>query len=420
MGCTTAAKMLSGIVVFIVMARLLGPYNFGIVAYSFTLASVFVLITDYGYSQQLLKDVSTEPKETSKLVGRAIVSKLFLTSITLFLSLIYSYITSMDQSLKLVFFLLLISCFFVSFSEVLNVPLRGLGMYRIETNIATVGSVLHFIILISITFWKQDIIWIGYAFVISRALFFLMSLRKYYEHIGFLTFSVNSNEIWRSVKNGFPYAVDSMFTNLFYQIDTFIIKIYMGVESVGLYQAATKWLQGGMQFAPVLANVYLPALSANVINKEVNSTYAKNLNKQMIAIGFAGWVFFTFFGVYVNTFFYGIKYNSLNDIWPYVGLLMFVRYVAGSQGVLLVAQGRQKIRVAGQLLSFILFCAISPFLVSEKGLPGVLISLSLSIFVLFIVFMVDLLRSKAPTGYTLSMSLFITTIILLSLFFITN
>lgn len=399
MTVTTATKMLSGIVVFVIMARILGPHDFGMVVYSFTLASIFVLLVDYGFSQQLLRDIGAAPESIHQLMGRVLVAKVVLSIAMLILCAIYLLLFPKDQTTEIVFLLLLLSSILASFSEFLNVGFRGIGQFKRETNIATIGAVIHFALLTAILLIRADVIWVSYAFIISRVIYLLISWQAYKKHIGIIQIEKNKRLVIQTIKVGFPYAADAGFTNFFYQIDTIIVNHYLGLAGVGLYQAATKWLQGAMQFAPVLSNVYLPVLAASAKDNEQNRKYAIKLNVQMLLIGFSGWIFFTFGGKYFTNFIYGDKYSAINDIWPYVGLLMFIRYMAGSQGVLLVARGKQVPRVIGQIIALSSLVITAPYLLSIFGLEGMLLALSLAISILFAVFLHALVKNKINTGF---------------------
>ena len=109
MAVTTASKMLSGIVVFVIMARVLGPHDFGLVVYSFTLASIFVLLVDYGFSQQLLRDIGAAPQAIHQLMGRVLVAKVALSIAMLILCAIYLLLFPKDKTTEIVFLLLLLS-----------------------------------------------------------------------------------------------------------------------------------------------------------------------------------------------------------------------------------------------------------------------------------------------------------------------
>jgi O-antigen/teichoic acid export membrane protein len=228
----------------------------------------------------------------------------------------------------------------------------------------------------------------------------LISWHAYKKYIGIIQIEKDTRLVIKTLKAGFPYAADAGFTNFFQQMDTIIVNHYLGLAGVGLYQAATKWLQGAMQFAPVLANVYLPTLAANTNNIEVNNNYAKKLNIQMLVIGVCGCAFFMFAGSHLSNFIYGERYQEISSLWPLVGLLMLTRYVAASQGVILVAYGKQKIRVFVQVVSLSVFLVSAVFLVQHFGLVGILMALVITFMTTFFIYTYNIIKFKFPTGFS--------------------
>lgn len=414
MGMTTAAKLLAGIAVFVIMARVLGPHDFGVVIYAFTLGSIFVLLVDYGFSQQLLRDVGANPAAINTIMGRVLIAKLVLSLALLAICAIYLVIFPKDFTTKIVFLALLCSSLIASFSEFLNVGFRGVGQFKLETNLATLGAIIHFVLIVAVLWLKPDVYWVAFAFIVSRCIYLCMSWYAYQKYLGNIETTIKSNEVINTLKAGFPYAADAGFTNFFYQVDTIIVNHYLGFAGVGMYQAATKWMQGAMQFAPVLSNVYLPALAASVNDKNKSKSVAIKLNAQMLAIGFIGWAFFTFFGAHFSELIYGDKFKEVNTLWPYVGLLVWIRYVAGSQGVMLVAAGQQLIRVVGQVAALITLLVSAPILIKTSGLSGVILALSLAISSLLFIFLVTLIRKKINMGFSVWLTAFVLCITLLA------
>lgn len=401
MAVTTATKMLSGIVVFVIMARILGPHDFGMVVYSFTLASIFVLLVDYGFSQQLLRDIGAAPESIHQLMGRVLVAKVVLSIAMLILCAIYLLLFPKDKTTEIVFLLLLLSSILASFSEFLNVGFRGIGQFKRETNIATIGAAIHFALLTAILLIRADVIWVSYAFIISRVIYLLISWQAYKKHIGIIQIEKDKRLVIQSIKAGFPYAADAGVTNFFYQVDTLIVTHYLGYTSLGFYQAATKWLQGAMQFAPVLANVYIPLMSANSKDKKSLLKISNLFNIKMLAIGISGSLFFAFFGSLFAKYVYGDTYVLTDELWVGIGFLMFLRYLSGTQGTLLIAVGFQKVRVLTQLFALALLVITAPFLTNQIGVMGMIIALQINVAFVFIVYLSALLKEKQPTGFNL-------------------
>jgi O-antigen/teichoic acid export membrane protein len=238
-----------------------------------------------------------------------------------------------------------------------------------------------------LAFLGSDLTTLAQGFAGSRALNLAISWIAYQRIVGGLQFGGQPfKAVIGTLKRGFPYAADTGFTNFFSQVDILIVNHYLGTVSVGLYQAGMRFLQGASQFAPVLGNVYLPAIAGCGDKPEQLRRLSRKFNSQMILMGATGWAIFAFGGEWITRLIYGEKYLGLNPLWPYIGLLLFLRYVAASQGVLLTANGSQGTRVFAQIIGLVVVLSVSNWLIKEMALAGMLVTLSFTAVALILVY----------------------------------
>jgi O-antigen/teichoic acid export membrane protein len=403
MTVSTLVRLLPGVVLFIVLARLLGPEDFGRLMYGFTVATIAVLVIEYGFAQQLLRDIGKAPEQVKVIMGRVFLAKILLTLLVSGGVLGALFLFPKSHEDQLIFGALLLSCILASFADFLNVAFRGIGRFHEETKVATISSLFHFAVLLGLALIGADMISLSQGFVVSRMLNLTLSWMAYRRIIGGFEFGGQS---WKTaihtLKSGFPYAADAGFTNFFSQVDILIVNHYLGVGSVGLYQAGMRFLQGASQFAPVLGNVYLPAIAGCEGNPTQLKRLSKKFNTQMLLLGTAGWAVFTFGGEWITRLIYGEKYAGLTPLWPYIGLLLFLRYVAASQGVLLTASGAQSIRVWAQIAGLAVLLSVAPWLIDQFGLTGMLITLQLTLLTLFFIYFFVLSYKKLCSGFSIT------------------
>ncbi|TFW16408.1 lipopolysaccharide biosynthesis protein [Duganella callida] len=418
MAASTAVRLLSSLVLFIALARIFGPADFGRLFYNFTLASVFLLPLEYGFGPQLLREIGRAPGEAPRIMGRVWVAKLVLSLVVVALALGYFAVLPARRPDALLFSLLLASCMLGSFGDFFLTAFRGIGKFHKETRIALGSSLLHFALVCALALRGASLETIGAGFVASRLLGLLWSWLGYRRELGVLALQGLG---WRSalltLRDGWAYAVDFGFTSFIQQVDTLIVHYFLGPAAVGVYQAGMRFLQGAMQFAPVLGNVYLPALAGQLDRPAELARLSRKLNLKMLGLGVAGWVGFALLGGPVAGLLYGSRYDQLMPLWPYIGLLMLLRYLAASQGVLLTAFGAQRVRVWAQMVSLALLAGSAPLLIGRYALTGMLMSLSLAALVLLAMYGAALRGQRAPTGFS-AVSLVLTCGVLGAAFFI--
>lgn len=400
MALSTIARLMSAVVLFVILARLLGPKDFGLLMYNFTLGSIAILLVEYGFSNQLLRDIGKSPELICQIMGRVFLAKLLLTALMIVLCFIEMLIFKKSGVDAIVFWLLLLSFILTSFGDFFNVAFRGVGKFHEETKVATIGSLLHFGLILLIVLKDAGLVLISVGFVLSRIAYCWLSWRANKHILGGMDYQTPSiSDVVSTLKAGFSYAADAGVTNLFYQVDTIVIKHFLGYSSLGIYQAANKWLQGGMQFAPVLANVYIPAIANKVEDENALRKVCNTLNTKMLIIGAVGGLFFTIFGSWLANHVYGSEYVQADSLWGGVGFLMFLRYLSGAQGTILIASGFQKIRIMTQVFAILLLGVSAPYLVVKLGVIGVVIALQLNVLFVFSIYFSTLVKYKQPTGF---------------------
>lgn len=396
-------RLLANAVLFIFLARFLGPEEFGRLMYGFTVATIAVLVIEFGFSQQLLRDIGKEPDQVLLIMGRVFLAKILLTLLVVGSGLLVFVMFPKLVEDQIIFWLFFVSCTLASFADYFNVAFRGIGRFHEETRVALVSSLFHVGFLCSLAFLESDLTTLAQGFVGSRALNLALSWIAYRRIVGGLKFGGQPlKTAIGTLKRGFPYAADTGFTNFFSQVDILIVNHYLGAASVGLYQAGMRFLQGASQFTSVLCNVYLPAIAGCGNNQEQLQRMSRKFNSQMILMGAVGWAIFSFGGEWITRLSYGEKYAELIPLWPYIGLLLFLRYVAGSQGVLLTANGSQRIRVWAQIAGLAVLLSVAPSLIKEYGLSGMLVTLQLTLVTLFLIYGLALSFKKLPSGFSAS------------------
>src|SRR6266513_586501 len=126
-------RLLTNVFVFVVLARVWGPREFGEFMYPFTVATLLVMIVDYGFGLQLVRDVGRSPHRVQDLVHSATGTKLLLTVGTVVLLGVAGRRLAPDTSQQWLLWLLLAAAGANSFGLFFSLPFRGLGRFELET-----------------------------------------------------------------------------------------------------------------------------------------------------------------------------------------------------------------------------------------------------------------------------------------------
>lgn len=384
MGTSTGLRILSGLVTFVFLARILGPDSFGHFMLFFSVATILGLIANYGLTPYMLREIAIQQDQVSKLIGEVLTAKLILavTMLMIVLPVCFLY----ESKFKLAFLLLFIAMLFDSLTEFLNTGYRATNRYASETKVATLASVLQLLVTLIIVYLHPTVLAAAFATMCSRIIVSLITLQDQNKYLsGIQLGSINSGI--SQLKFAFAYAVDFILQSLMGQVDSIVINQMIGISAVGVYQAGMRVFQGCAQSANVLANVFIPRLANKTNLKQMQVKEIQYVQLSFIGVGLLLGLIMAVGALPITHLLFGTKFHELAILFPWFGLLFFVRFFASSQGVILTSTGMQTYRTYANLGLWIVvfFCAY--FLVPSLGVKGWLESLIIGNIFLGLVYM---------------------------------
>lgn len=377
MGTSTAMRLGFGMLTFVIMARVLGPAQFGVLMLWLSVATLLALIANYGLTPYLLREIGAAPESAPQVMAEVLSAKLMLTGGIVILAIAVSPL--LDTGSRAVFLLMLGAQLADALTEFLNVGFRATNRFGFETRIASVSVVLQFSIVALLLWWQPTPLMAATAFLISRLAVLLvtwLAQRRYFAALR----PGSPAQAWARLRATRPYAIDFGLQSLLGQVDSVVLNHFVGSAAVGLYQAGMRLFNGGAQAAGVLANVFLPRAAAAAEVQDGGQTLRRESSRvQWAFVGFG-----LIFGLAMCSLaeplvrlLFGVQYLELVQVLPWFGLLFFVRFFASSWGVLLTSAGAQRFRAVMNAVHWALIGALSLVLVPRLALIGWLIALTL-------------------------------------------
>ncbi len=376
MAASTLARLLTSVVLFVVMARVWGAQLFGVFAYPLTIATVAVMIADYGFGLQVVKTVGVRPDGVHEVMRRALAAKCLLSLVVSAAALIATpWLVDGTGTLALTW-LLLVSSVLGSFALLLNLPFRGLGRFEEEMKVVVISSAIHFAIVVAAVALGAGLLVVGMCFVLSRACYLLLSLSAYRRLVGELSWrGLDGRSAIAMLREGLPYGVFVAMGTLYFQIDTLLVQHYLGSRGVGLFQAGVRLLMGGLILSEVICNVYLPTI-AGVVARSARETarLGERMTRHLLMLGAIGLTVFWLPAPWIVSWFYGPDYEPVVALLPAFGLVLLLRFVASSYGLLLTVGDRQLARTTVVTVAFLVSLTVNVFLIPRYGLRGAVVA----------------------------------------------
>ncbi|MBB3104844.1 oligosaccharide flippase family protein [Azomonas macrocytogenes] len=354
MGVTTAARTAVALGTLLILARTLGPSDFGFVSIAITWSAIVALVTDYGFGMRALRDIGAERERAGYVMSASLAAKtlLVIPACLILIPLILLVLhLQPDERLTAVMFLLGSLAF--SYGDLSLTVFRSIGQFHRETKIVVLTAIVHFVLLGLAIWLSNDLLSIGLAFLVSRtvyALCALFALSRILELKGILRNS------WKDLKERFrtstSFAIDSGATNIFAQLDVILVNHLAGREAAGIYFAGARLLQGAVPFTVLLASIHIPRLAHQLHNKNLMaSSYSMRILGEYMILGVLFALGFYFIGPLFTDHFLGPDYIELNALWLAFACFTATRFLAAGFGVQLIALGTGFLRTFGIITS---------------------------------------------------------------------
>jgi O-antigen/teichoic acid export membrane protein len=403
MGSSTLLRISSGLLTFAFVARILGPESFGQFMLWFSVATLLGLVANYGLTPYMLREITIQEGRTSQLIGEVLMAKLLLALILIAIVLPSGFF--IDTDFRYVFFALFVATLFDSLTEFFNAGYRATNRYASETKIATYTSVFQFLLIVLAVYFSPTVLSASLATMMSRILVSFITWRDQNQFLNGISLGSIESGI-NQLKEAFAYAVDFVLQSLMGQVDSIVIGSMLGLSAVGIYQAGMKIFQGCAQTANVLANVFIPRLSKTTHHSITTNKDMHYVQICFIGVGILLGLIMAVAASPITHLVFGPKFSQLVALFPWFGLLFFIRFFAASQGIILTSAGLQSFRTYANVALWLVVFTAAYLLVPNFGLKGWLISLIIGNAFLGLVYMTKVIIKFESNIPSIVLSLF--------------
>lgn len=392
----TAIRLASSICTFLYAASVWRPDEFGAFMYAFSISTLLVLCCEFGFSQQILRDVGRAPSEVGAIMTRFLASKVWLSAAVLVAGSTYALLSSsLVGGLSTEFLLLLVAAVLLSFSDLVFSALRSLGRYGDELRVSTITNGAAVVAFVAVIAAGGSPLQLSMAIVLTRAIQFLLVgrlfLAEWVSVRGVLSHASWSNTL-QTLKTGAAYASDVFVGAALLNLDMIFVSRMLGYAEAGVYQAAARLSQGvGVVFS-VLASYFLPKLSAEARTAVTSSPVPKQFAWATLALGALLILGFMLAYIAYQKSPAGSALHNASTLLPGFAILVVPRMLSGYLGVILTAVGNQKLRAICYASALGLFVLLAYLLIGATGTRGVLLAYEISYTALALAFMAVLWR----------------------------
>lgn len=244
-----------------IVARYLGPENFGKLSYAQSFVALFSVLASLGIDQVIYRNLIREPEKEAAWLGSAIAAKAFLGSLTLAVTIVSAFFLNAEPLLTAMITLVALSFIFQ--------PLGTIGHYFNAIVKAKYGAYVTITIALAIPLLKLAVIYFDKGVLYFAALVTFEALLYGLCNLALYILVLKRTPLaWRAslahirslLYDSWPLALASFSGYLYGRIDQIMIQQFIDSTAVGLYDVAVR-LTELMGFLPgIIITALLPAI----------------------------------------------------------------------------------------------------------------------------------------------------------------
>lgn len=367
--------LLGSFLVGIIVARYLGPEQYGIMSYVISYIAIFQVVANFGLEGIEIREEAKEGANRDVLVGTAFALKCMLAVLTIGLIGVSVMITEQESYVRWLIMLYSVSMILNSFSAIRNYFTALIwNEYVVKTEImrTIIGAGVKIVLLLC----KASLVWFIAALLFDAFLIASGYVAAYQKKIASIRkWCFDKATARYYIIQSFPLFLSAVMTIIYMKIDQLMIGNMLSKTSTGIYAVACTFVDICIFIPTILSQTITPVL---VTNYEHDQTIYRQ--KSQIFMNIATWIcilitiFISLSSPLIIRYSYGLQYIAAV---PVLQLLAFrIIGVANAQisGQLIIIEHTQKYAILRNIAGCIVCIVLNLILLPRYGLIGAAIS----------------------------------------------
>jgi len=359
-------RLLTNFLLFIGIARLYGLEAFGQFTTAHTLATIFLLLADFGFDSLLPTEIARQRERAAELAQRYFSLKVIFAAgacVGMIALPFWQHLSPTTRTLVEIFSLYVV---LASFNNFFFALFKGFEEFHHETKISFATNLSLLVLLIVLGVLHAPLYVLAFGFVGTRVIGVVLGSRTATRLTKSRVMLFNFDgwkEIWRRVV---VFGLHFVFGALFFQLDTVLLAFWRGDHDVGIYQSAFKIATLGLIVPDIAIRTMMPVLSR--LHGESGDRWislGRLLNKTLFLIGLpVSMILFVYAEQLIHLVYGTGGFSEAIPILRLFAATVFVRFSVEAYALMLTTSRRQTILmfvvIAGTVVNYVLNFFIIP------------------------------------------------------------
>ncbi len=375
---SSLSRLVANSLVFIIIARIFGAEDFGSFSTAHTLATLFLLLADFGFDVLITTEIARNRSDIESIVGKYFPIKFVFTfGAAILLAFTNLILPISDKSKTLV----LIFTFYMVFTSLLNLLFaffRGMEKFKYEAIISMVSNFILLLMITILAYIQLELSLIAISMVLVKLISLIAAYWIYKRNLKSVNYNFNFFKLKTEFRKVMIFGFHLLFGTLYFQIDSILILTIRGEFEAGLYQAVFKLMVIALIIPDVMVGALIPTLTRLFSNFDIKwENISRVLFKVLYLSGLlVGFIFFSFSEFILTTIYNKPEYLQSAFLLRVAGIIVFIRYFFETFAASLTVQDKQIHRTITVIIVSIISVSLNIILLPKYGIEAsILISL---------------------------------------------
>lgn len=366
-----------GFVSSVVIARSLGPQLQGIYNMAILLPTLLYTFLNLGQEAATTYYTAKRHEDYDLVIGNVIAILLIFTTLSLLIGTISIFVlkASLFQGMayKTLFLALIYAPLLFAFGMLTSI-LKAKDLFLLNNKINIVSKI-GFIVLSAVVLVVPSVNWLVFCNLLIYAAGIIYIVR--YLQIRKIKPRFDFGYQKKSFSFGLKSFLSNLITYLNYRVDTVLIKLFLGIQSVGIYGLAVSLAEQVWIVSSTVSTILFPKIS-KLEDEEARKDITIKTFKLVTLVTLAEVVFLVLIGDFIIPRIYSEAYAGA--VAPFKYLLIGI-FTLSSGRVLandLAGRGKPELNTYGNIVSLLINLVFNFLLIPRYGISGAAISTAIS------------------------------------------
>jgi len=359
------SKGFANVIIFLILAKNLSVEDYGRLSFSVICAAVIIIFIDCGINTRITKELS-QKNFTKKIELEK--KKNTINFLALF------FITAVSILMGDLFFLLIVNSYIIlNLCELAMSKRRAKFDYKREFYLNFLSTLFFSLSVFVSIFLFENLNAVALGFLLGRVISYLVLIL-----MGELYFIFSSK---LRILDEKEFTFDFILTNIWGQIDHFLVRFFFGLEALGIYHAYSRIINGFGMVTMGITNYFFPKITSG------EKSSFENIEKKIIIFSIGMILILYVYSEPLILYTIGDKFLSYSPLLTLMLIPLILKFMSSFSGILLIKHGEMNYRIITQLtillVSVLIAVTLCQLMNSIYAIPLVMIISYATIYIVY-------------------------------------